>query len=431
MPRSSSVLAVALLLALSPARGDDPAPAPPAGPPPKLVVASKDLDFGEVMHGGKARLEVKLENKGAGPLLIKQVKPSCGCTVAKFPDQVAPGAVGLLELEFDSSERVPGYQSFRVAIYHNDPAQADQGAYCTLLNVRGEVKTLFRPMPQGAYFGEVIRGLGPAQRVVRVLGMGAAKGGFTLEVEGALPEYLKVQVKPWADERHRGQEVVVTLAPDAPLGSLQVPVELRTSLKEQPRLRIMVAALVNTRIMGPPSVHFGEVSRAGGEERLVVIERRDGLDGIPLVKARHDVAQVKVSWKSIGPRRLELALRLEPGLPPGPFATEVQLLFDDEHQRTLSVPIFAVVRPQVQVEPPVVLLPASAKAGEVVARLTVEGGVAGVAVEPASCGLSATLEGRAVSLTATGAALPRDEARLVLTTKVPGEERLVVPIVPR
>ncbi|HBP22821.1 MAG TPA: hypothetical protein DEA08_34200, partial [Planctomycetes bacterium] len=95
--RSLIPLALLALLA-APASADDPpakpADSPQAGPAPKLEVESKDLDFGEIVHGAKATLKVALKNTGQAPLEIRQVKPSCGCTVADFPRVVAPGTAG-------------------------------------------------------------------------------------------------------------------------------------------------------------------------------------------------------------------------------------------------------------------------------------------------------------------------------------------------
>lgn len=424
-----SLIPLALLVSLAaPVAADDP----PAKPAPKLEVESKDLDFGEIVHGAKATLKVALKNTGQAPLEIRQVKPSCGCTVADFPRVVAPGTAGELSLEFDSNERPPGYQSFRITIYTNDPTQKDRGSYCTILNLRGEVRTLFRKAPHGAFFGEVIQGIKAKPRVVKVYGLGSAKQGFSLELASQPPPYVSVSVKPWAspDGRRRGQEVQVELSADAPLGSFQIPLEFRTNVKEQPTLRVMCAALVNTRITGPPTVFFGDLRRLEGGARTIVVERRDGKDGIPLIKARYDAKVLEVSWKEIGPRRLEVELKVRPGVAPGALTAQVDLLFDDPDQRLLTIPVSGRVLPQVTVTPPVVLLPAKAEAGAVVARLEVAPRPGKVTLEPSDCGLSARIvEGAVEVLCAKG--LPKQEVFLVVHTGVLGEELTRVPLVPR
>jgi hypothetical protein len=428
------------LLALSTSAFGAPDPAPKGPAPkdpakgPRLEVQSKALDFGEVVHGDVAKLKVSLKNTGTEPLEIRQVKPSCGCTVATFPRVIAPGGEGTLELQFDSSERPPGYQSFRVTIYTNDATQIDRGPYCTILNLRGEVRTLFRILPPGAFFGEVIRGVEPKPRLIRVFGItGQAKKGFTLSLAGKVPSFVKVTMKPWVSPngRRRGHELQVRLLPGAPLGSFQLPLEFRTNIKEQPKIRVMCAALINTRINGPPSVHFGDVPRAKGAQRVVIIARRDGIDGIPLVRVRHDRKLLKVKWKAIGPRRLELEINVLAGVSPGPFSTLLELLFDDPHQGILPIPIYGHAQAVVRIEPSALLLPSAAKAGQVVGRVSVSGKLVKVEVQPADCGLAARVVEGAIELTSKTGQLPSAEARLLVTTSVAGEEKRSVALIPR
>lgn len=425
-------LALALFGAAPASSAPDPAPTPAPAPAPKLSLETKDLDFGEVIHGQRTRLKVPVRNEGTAPLILKEVKPSCGCTVATFTPTIAPGARGEIELEFDSSERPPGYQSFRVLVYSNDAAQRDQGAYCTLLNLRGEVRTMFRLVPMGAFFGEFIHGLKPITKVVRVIGIDQAKGGFTLELTSKLPAYLKVEISPWEGPNgQRGQELRVTMDPSAPRGQVNELLELSTSVAIQPKLHMTVAALVNDRIVGPGLIDFGAFSRAEGSQRETLVERRDGQDGMPLAKVVSPYPWLEVQATVQDPRRLSLSLKVAPGAPSGAFAGSVKLLFDDPNQRLVEVPITGRIRSEVAPSPALILLPASAQAGEVVAEVVCERPLVGASLEPAECGLSATVRGQRVELRASGAALPVTPVTLVLQTEVAGEERVRVQVLPR
>lgn len=401
---------------------------------PKLVVKDKNLDFGEVIHGHKTSLTVPIENQGSAPLLIKDVKPSCGCTVADFPKSIAPGAAGSIKLEFDSSERPPGYQSFRVAIYSNDPTQRDQGAYCTILGLRGEVRTMFRLLPMGAFFGEFIHGLKPVTKTVRVIGIDQAKGGFTLTQLNTLPDYLHVEIKPWASARgQRGQEVLVTLDPSVPVGQVNEALEFKTSVKAQPHLRFTIAALVNQRIMGPGIVDFGAFGRDEGSERLAQVMRRDGIDGLPLAKVVSPFPWLEVVPQARDPRNMNLELKVKAGAPPGAFAGSIQLLFDDPHQAQLEIPVTGRIRSTLAATPSILLLPKVASQGAVIGRVSVQKPLTGAAVEPADAGLEARLSADklAVELVLRGAALPSKPARLILQSAVAGEERTELPILTR
>jgi Protein of unknown function (DUF1573) len=62
-------------------------------------------DFGEVVQGDKVEHTYKFTNTGNEPLIITNVVPSCGCTVAKpWPkDPIMPGGSGELVIAFNSA----------------------------------------------------------------------------------------------------------------------------------------------------------------------------------------------------------------------------------------------------------------------------------------------------------------------------------------
>lgn len=426
--------AVPLVLACAVAGG---AFADDAAKGPRLTLESKQVDFGVIMHGAKASVSVELENTGDEPLVLRTVKPSCGCTVADYPKTIAPGEKGTLGLTFDSNERPPGYQSFRVAIYTNDPTQKDMGGYCTLVALRGEVRTLYRVAPHGAYFGEVIRGVGVVEKVVTITGKGEAKGGFTASLASDLPDYLQVELGPLpAQDKRKGVQVRIRLLPHVPFGQMDHALLFKTNVKEQPVFRVPVTGLVNRRITGPPSVHFGPVDRAKGDKRLVVLERRDTLDGIAVVRVHYDTTRLAVTHKVISARRVEAEIKLIGDAPPGPFATEVRFFLDDPDQQLVVVPVYGRVQPKVRVEPPLALLPSGTKPGAVVASFlvrvpegrAVKGAAASGGLQAAVKNVDGTFE---VEVRLPSGEAPSGDQRLELETDVPGEEAVVVPLVAR
>jgi len=52
-------------------------------------------DFGTIPEGQKVEVAFRFRNTGSTPLVITQVRPSCGCTIADQPKEpIAPGAEG-------------------------------------------------------------------------------------------------------------------------------------------------------------------------------------------------------------------------------------------------------------------------------------------------------------------------------------------------
>ncbi|HYE54639.1 MAG TPA: DUF1573 domain-containing protein [Chitinophagaceae bacterium] len=65
-------------------------------------------DMGKIKEGEKVEIAFRFRNAGNKPLIIKNVTPSCGCTVADFPKQpLKPGEEGVIKGVFDSNGR-PG-----------------------------------------------------------------------------------------------------------------------------------------------------------------------------------------------------------------------------------------------------------------------------------------------------------------------------------
>jgi uncharacterized protein DUF1573 len=64
-------------------------------------------DFGTIQEGQKLEVNFRFRNSGDKPLVISQVRPSCGCTVAEQPKEpVPPGAEGLIKAIFNSEGHV-------------------------------------------------------------------------------------------------------------------------------------------------------------------------------------------------------------------------------------------------------------------------------------------------------------------------------------
>lgn len=76
-------------------------------------------DFGIVNQGTIVEHDFKFKNVGKKPLLIKDVKPSCGCTVADFSrDTIKPGDSGNIHVYINTKEN-PEYKTGVIGIIAN------------------------------------------------------------------------------------------------------------------------------------------------------------------------------------------------------------------------------------------------------------------------------------------------------------------------
>ena len=70
-------------------------------------VDSMSRNFGKIPEGKKLDVSFRFKNTGDKPLVIEDVRPSCGCTVAEQPTEpVLPGQEGLIKASFNSEGRV-------------------------------------------------------------------------------------------------------------------------------------------------------------------------------------------------------------------------------------------------------------------------------------------------------------------------------------
>ena len=109
------------------------APAAPVGPTTTVEFAEKEFDFGVIEQGEKISHVYKFTNTGTEPLIIKNAKGSCGCTVPQWPKApLAPGETAEMLVEFNSKGKM-GKQNKRVTITANtNPPQ-------TFINIKGEI----------------------------------------------------------------------------------------------------------------------------------------------------------------------------------------------------------------------------------------------------------------------------------------------------
>ena len=74
---------------------------------PQITFESETIDYGEVAQNSDGSRVFKFTNTGDAPLVIKNAKSSCGCTVPKKPEgSIAPGKSGEIVVSYDTKNRV-------------------------------------------------------------------------------------------------------------------------------------------------------------------------------------------------------------------------------------------------------------------------------------------------------------------------------------
>ena len=99
---------------------------------PKISFKSDTIDYGEIVKGSDGVRVFEFTNTGDKPLIISDVKSSCGCTVPKKPDgPVAPGASSSIQVKYDTNRVGPIRKTITVYSNADEPIVA--------LKIKGEV----------------------------------------------------------------------------------------------------------------------------------------------------------------------------------------------------------------------------------------------------------------------------------------------------
>jgi hypothetical protein len=82
-------------------------------------------DLGKINEGQVIDISWRLRNSGTKPLIIADVNPGCGCTVAEKPKEpIPPGGESVIRGSFDSKNQYAGEHQKGITVTANTPEQA-------------------------------------------------------------------------------------------------------------------------------------------------------------------------------------------------------------------------------------------------------------------------------------------------------------------
>lgn len=255
----------------------------------ELRLEPASIDFGRARQEKKLQAKVKLTNDGKKPLTILRVATSCNCTAATPQrNELPPGESTEMEVSFET-------RSYQGEVKRTVMVETSEGDVS--LPVTATVSQYDDWMPSAA-----IVVLAPSNKGEE------SKGGLTVAFTGdgeakvvggtADVPWLKVQVE---DAGARASRITVTKLANAPAGSHQPNVTLKTNDAHEPQIVLPVFAQVySTLSLNPnplllPTVKVGATATLpaslynweakedprfeleGGEATLSQRDRRDAL----------------------------------------------------------------------------------------------------------------------------------------------------------
>src|SRR5690554_2645453 len=98
----------------------------------EITFKSETIDYGTISKGSDGVRVFEFTNTGDAPLIITDVKSSCGCTIPKKPNgPIAPGESSSIEVKYDTNRVGPIRRSITVSSNATEPMVA--------LKIKGEV----------------------------------------------------------------------------------------------------------------------------------------------------------------------------------------------------------------------------------------------------------------------------------------------------
>ncbi len=84
----------------------------------KIEFKTETIDYGDIAKGSDGVREFEFTNTGDQPLIISEVKSTCGCTVPKKPEgPIAPGESNIIQVKYDTKRIGPIRKT--VTVYSN------------------------------------------------------------------------------------------------------------------------------------------------------------------------------------------------------------------------------------------------------------------------------------------------------------------------
>ncbi len=237
---------------------------------PKLVVEDKIVDLGTVPEGAVKTAEFTLENQGEGTLEIRSVRPTCGCAVADFPKEVAPGGKGTVKVSLDTAGFKGGI-SKSVMVMSNDVENP-----IMTLALKADVRPYIEILPRPLVRFNVLQREDATEKVV-VAGTDRS-GDFKItgvksDSDDLEISYRRLEEAERIEDKFPTQyEVAIRLKKDAKVGPVNSVVTVKTNAPDAKTVEIKVFGVIRALLkVTPANIQFGAIEARHEPSRNVII----------------------------------------------------------------------------------------------------------------------------------------------------------------
>ena len=309
---------------------------------PKLMVPEKIMDMGRVAQGEVLNVDFAVVNEGDETLEIKAVRPTCGCTVADFDREIAPGKTGYIKAKLDTRD-FSGPISKSILIMTNDPQDPTR-----TLVIKTEVHPYVQVLPRALVRFNAVQHE-PMEQKITVVADEEEKDFKVNAVKSSVP-FLLASVRPvpsdqlMAGKSPQQYEITLTMKENPPVGPVNTVLEIETNHPKAKKVPVKVFGVVRALLHVTPSqIQFGaiEAKKQPGRNVIVVNNRSGGV----AVKVTGATVNDPAFNAEIVPiekgRRYQVTVTVNPDASAGPRDAVLTLKTDDPEFPTVEVPVRA------------------------------------------------------------------------------------------
>jgi hypothetical protein len=304
-----------------------------ADEPPSIIIAQTYFGFGELSETAPLSHAFIVKNGGKSTLNIRDVKPSCGCTIARFDRVIPPGSEGKVTLEVNL-KGFQGYVKKTATVLSDDPANPR-----VVLTLEGAVKPLIEVRPEKTVYFQGMAG-DIAEKTIDFVT--TSRPFHIRKTEDNLDKKAGYRLTTVEDGRHYR----LTVFNNTLRGNYRGSITLHTDFDEKPELTVWINAFIEGEIAVRPKVLVvGQLSPDQGviSGKILVVDNKK--KAFKIVKCTYDKRLINVTQTSLS-NESGFSLEVKPEMQNIPLGSRIQTPLtvetDETSEGKLEVQIQAI-----------------------------------------------------------------------------------------
>jgi hypothetical protein len=224
---------------------------------PQMAYENNECDFGVVAPRTKMSHSFKFTNSGNQSLIIKEIKTTCGCTVASVSRNfIPPKKSASLDLEFSASKN-KGERAYPITVVTNEPTNFHHKFY-----MKATIVPRIELQPEVINVGQLHANELPIKKHIKI----STDKKEAVSVRSGL-KFIRADIK-YADDTHH--DLYLTIDGNTPIGPLSSKIYIEIQGEDPLTLQIPILGQIIGEVYAEPTTVFWGVVEEGDSARETV-----------------------------------------------------------------------------------------------------------------------------------------------------------------